>query len=81
VSYPCFYFPSFFFVTEAVRGRSPAAAAARLRAQFWPAYRVGLVAWTPAMIVQFYWVPLPLQVLWVSACSFCWTTFLCVYHI
>ena len=75
-TYPCLYFPSFFLITEIVRGRSMTQARERFEAHFWPNYKVGLIAWTPAMFVQFFYVPLPLQVQWIAGCSLCWNTFL-----
>ena len=77
VSYPCFYFPSFFYISELVRGGTLDSAGARLKQHFPRLYKLGLVVWTPAMLLQFYFVPLHLQVLYISACSFAWTTFLC----
>ena len=75
-TYPFLYIPTFFLVTEMVRGRSVTDARARLEACFAPTYTVGLFVWTPALFIQFLYVPLPLQVLWISTCSLCWNTFL-----
>ena len=75
-TYPFLYFPAFVGTTELVRGRTVAEACDRFRDVFWPNYQVGFVAWTPAMFCQFFFVPLPLQVLYISTCSLVWTTFL-----
>lgn len=77
VSYPFIYFPTFFLINDVVgRGCTVEEARTHLYRDFVSTYFVGLVCWTPAMLVQFLYVPLKLQVPWVATCSFIWTTFL-----
>ena len=59
-----------------VRGGTLGGAVDALLTQGPPAYQVGVVLWIPAMVAQFLLVPVPLQVLWVSAFAFCWQVWL-----
>jgi hypothetical protein len=75
-TYPFIYFPAFYGITEGIRGRSFEETKERFKEHFFPAYSFGLILWTPAMLIQFLFIPLPLQVLWISSCSLIWTTYL-----
>ena len=73
-TYPFVYFPCFFLVNETVgRGRSLEDAKEKIATQCWPIYKTSFFVWTPLMFVQFFWVPLPLQILWINSGSFIWT--------
>mmetsp|Transcript_25230 Transcript_25230/g.42275 ORF Transcript_25230/g.42275 Transcript_25230/m.42275 type:complete len:189 (-) Transcript_25230:285-851(-) len=77
VIYPLVYFPVFFLITGTVGlGLSLQEVRDKLRNEWWETYKIGVVVWTPAMLVQFCFVPVPLQVLYITACSFAWTTYL-----
>jgi hypothetical protein len=74
---PFIYFPSFFLVTDVVgRGSSLREVFARYVNETLPIYKPALVIWTPAMFLQFFFVPVQLQVLWISSLSFLWTAFM-----
>ena len=76
VNYPLVFFPAFFATTELVRGHSMSHAAASFGEHAPGLYAKGVVLWVPAMVGQFLFVPLRLQVLWISIFSFCWGTFM-----
>jgi len=75
-SFPCFYFPSFFMIVETVRGMTVPEAWENFKLKFWKQYKYGLVVWTPAMLTQFLWVPLPLQVPYIASIAAVWVTYL-----
>jgi len=76
-SYPCFYFPSFFFLSGVVgRGSSMDQVAFNFSQEFPSLYKTGVVVFTPAMFIQFFFVPLQQQVLFKSCCSFLWTVYM-----
>ena len=76
VNYPLAYFPLFFSITEAVRGRTAEQAMSSFQRHMWPLYKQGVIIWVPAMVAQFLFIPVPQQVLWVSTFSFCWSTYM-----
>ena len=76
-TYPFVYFPCFFLVTETVgHGRTLAEVKAKVCDQTWAIYKVSFCAWTPFFLAQFFFVPLPLQVVFLNVGSFVWTCFL-----
>jgi hypothetical protein len=77
VTYPFIYFPAFVIVTDTLaRGKSFSSAWDHLLAEWWRLYKPGFLIWTPVMAAQFLFIPLPLQVLWITSFSFAWTTFM-----
>mmetsp|Transcript_50953 Transcript_50953/g.65252 ORF Transcript_50953/g.65252 Transcript_50953/m.65252 type:complete len:182 (-) Transcript_50953:197-742(-) len=76
-TYPFFYFPVFVLASDTLaRGRSITDAWDHLMREWWRLYKPGFIIWTPVMAAQFFLVPVPLQVLWITSFSFAWTTFM-----
>ena len=73
---PLIYFPSFFLTVEAVRGLPLHSNLTNFRSKFWDSYKVGALVFTPVMAGQFLFVPLPMQVLYITSAAFGWVTYL-----
>ena len=81
-TYPLVYFPCFFMCNGIIgRGQSLAEVRATISKDFWPGYRVGGVVWTPVMFIQFFWIPLRLQVLWINSISYVWTSLMSLWFL
>lgn len=77
ITYPFIYFPCFIVVTDTLaRGKSISQAWDHIVEVWWRLYKPGFLVWTPVMAVQFLFIPLPLQILWITSFSFAWTTFM-----
>jgi hypothetical protein len=54
VTAPFIYFPAFIGITSTVRGDDPFV---QWDKHFWPNFKVNLAVWTPALLIQFLFVP------------------------
>ena len=75
---PVLYFPLFFASTGLMRGSSAEQAYQAYSERWWPTCLANWGLWLPAQALQFGFVPLQLQVLYVSTVGLVWQTLLSV---
>lgn len=70
---PFIYYPVFFALTGFIQGLTSEQAVTRAFENFIPLMKRNLVFWIPVQFVQFAFVPLDLQIPFLSVCGLCWT--------
>lgn len=70
---PFIYYPVFFALTGFIQGLTSEQAVTRAIENFIPLMKRNLVFWIPVQFVQFAFVPLDLQIPFLSVCGLCWT--------
>lgn len=73
---PFIYYPVFFTLTGLVQNLSPQATLQRARENFVPLMQRNLLFWIPVQYVQFAYVPVDLQIPFLSVCGLAWTMIL-----
>ena len=73
---PFIYYPVFFTLTGVIQNLSPDAAWERARDNFGPLMKRNLLFWIPMQFVQFEYVPVDLQIPFLSVCGLAWTCIL-----
>lgn len=71
-----FFVPTFYMVTESVRGRSLSEATDRLRTKYWETLYAIWSVWGPMTAIMFAVVPEQHQVLYTVSVSFGWNVLL-----
>jgi hypothetical protein len=70
------YLALFFTTTNAMEGRSPSEIATKLRTDLFPTYLVDIAVWFPIQTINFRWVPVVYQALFVQSCNIGWNAYL-----
>lgn len=70
------YLALFFTTTNVMEGRSPSEIATKLRTDLFPTYLVDIAVWFPIQTVNFRWVPVVYQALFVQSCNIGWNAYL-----
>ena len=73
---PFIYYPVFFTLTGVIQNLSPEAAWDRARDNFLPLMKRNLLFWIPMQFIQFEYVPIDLQIPFLSVCGLAWTCIL-----
>ena len=73
---PFLFVPSFYAVTEGIRGRALTETTERVRSKYWETLYAVWSCWGPATMVMFAFVPERYQVLYTAAVSFGWNVVL-----
>lgn len=70
------YLALFFTTTNAMEGRGPAEIATKLKTDLLPTYLVDIAVWLPIQTINFRWVPVVYQALFVQSCNIGWNAYL-----
>ena len=70
------YLALFFTTTNAMEGRGPTEIITKLRTDLLPTYLVDIAVWLPIQTVNFRWVPVVYQALFVQSCNVGWNAYL-----
>lgn len=70
------YLALFFTTTNAMEGRGPSEILSKLRTDLLPTYLVDIAVWLPIQTVNFRWVPVVYQALFVQSCNIGWNAYL-----
>jgi hypothetical protein len=70
------YLALFFTTTNAMEGRGPAEIATKLRTDLLPTYLVDIAVWFPIQTINFRWIPVVYQALFVQSCNIGWNAYL-----
>ena len=70
------YLALFFTATNAMEGRGPSEIATKLKTDLLPTYLVDIAVWLPIQTVNFWWVPVVYQALFVQSCNIGWNAYL-----
>lgn len=70
------YLALFFTATNAMEGRGPTEIAAKLRTDLLPTYLVDIAVWLPIQTINFRWVPVVYQAIFVQSCNIGWNAYL-----
>ena len=70
------YLALFFSATAALEQRAPAEIAHKLRTDLLPTYLVDIAVWLPIQTINFRWVPVMYQALFVQGCNVGWNAYL-----
>lgn len=70
------YLALFFTTTNAMEGRGPTEIATKLRTDLLPTYLVDIAVWLPIQTINFRWVPVVYQALFVQSCNIGWNAYL-----
>ena len=70
------YLALFFTATNAMEGRNPTEIATKLRTDLLPTYLVDIAVWLPIQTINFRWVPVVYQALFVQSCNIGWNAYL-----
>lgn len=70
------YLALFFTATNALEGQSPAQISEKLKADLLPTYLVDIAVWLPIQTINFRWVPVVYQALFVQSCNVGWNAYL-----
>lgn len=70
------YLALFFTTTNAMEGRQPEEIVKKLRTDLLPTYLVDIAVWLPIQTINFRWVPVVYQALFVQSCNIGWNAYL-----
>ena len=70
------YLALFFTTTNAMEGRGPTEIITKLRTDLLPTYLVDIAVWLPIQTLNFRWVPVVYQALFVQSCNVGWNAYL-----
>jgi hypothetical protein len=70
------YLALFFTTTNAMEGRGPGEIATKLKTDLLPTYLVDIAVWLPIQTINFRWVPVVYQALFVQSCNIGWNAYL-----
>lgn len=70
------YLALFFTTTNAMEGRRPGEIAKKLQSDLLPTYLVDIAVWLPIQTINFRWVPVVYQALFVQSCNIGWNAYL-----
>lgn len=70
------YLALFFTATNAFEGQSPAQIVKKLRQDLLPTYLVDIAVWLPIQTINFRWIPVVYQALFVQSCNVGWNAYL-----
>lgn len=70
------YLALFFTTTNAMEGRSPSEIVTKLKTDLFPTYLVDVAVWFPIQTINFRWVPVVYQALFVQSCNIGWNAYL-----
>lgn len=70
------YLALFFTTTNAMEGRGPTEIAAKLKSDLLPTYLVDIAVWLPIQTINFRWIPVVYQALFVQSCNIGWNAYL-----
>ena len=70
------YLALFFTATNAMEGRPPSEIISKLRTDLLPTYLVDIAVWLPIQTVNFRWIPVVYQALFVQSCNIGWNAYL-----
>ena len=70
------YLALFFTTTNAMEGRQPNEIVNKLSTDLLPTYLVDIAVWLPIQTINFRWVPVVYQALFVQSCNIGWNAYL-----
>ena len=70
------YLALFFTATNALEGQNPAQIGTKLRQDLLPTYLVDIAVWLPIQTINFRWIPVVYQALFVQSCNVGWNAYL-----
>lgn len=70
------YLALFFTTTNAMEGRGPVEIATKLKEDLLPTYLIDIAVWLPIQTINFRWVPVVYQALFVQSCNIGWNAYL-----
>lgn len=70
------YLALFFTATNAMEGRSVPEISSKLRTDLLPTYLVDIAVWLPIQTVNFRWIPVVYQAIFVQSCNIGWNAYL-----
>ena len=73
---PVIYLPAFYAFNGALTGQTPDEIVDKAKVGYVPTLQKLWMTWIPSTVIQFYFIPLQHQVLWVSGVSFGWNILL-----
>jgi len=70
------YLGAFFVSISTLEGMTPQQTVAKIKKEYVPTFKMDITVWPPAQAINFFFVPAPYRVLYISFISLFWNTYL-----